>query len=215
MAANQKAFDAGTVAARPRRRTPTRGDQGKLRWEKILTVSAQEFHNKGYHATSLQDIADRVGLLKGSLYYYISTKEDLLYEVIAHVHRETWDGLERVRAMEGDALQRIRALVIDHLTHNAANDLWMGVFFREFRWLSDDRRRAVNRQRDTYEHFLCALILCGQEQQLVRRELDARLAAIMVLGMLNWTSEWSGSRPPSAPATDHADFIVAALASRA
>ena len=46
------------------------------------------FHEKGYEATSIQDIADAVGILKGSLYYYITSKEDLLFEILEDVHQQ-------------------------------------------------------------------------------------------------------------------------------
>ena len=56
------------------------------RWSELIEVATDVFYAKGYDAASLQDIADRLGMLKGSLYYYIQSKEDLLYDVIKTVH---------------------------------------------------------------------------------------------------------------------------------
>src|SRR5947207_409360 len=58
----------------------------RRRQQEILEAAARVFHEKGYESTSIQDIADEVGILKGSLYYYIRSKEDLLYEIIRDIH---------------------------------------------------------------------------------------------------------------------------------
>ena len=92
----------------------------RRRQQEILEAAARVFHEKGYESTSIQDIADSVGILKGSLYYYITSKEDLLFEIIQGVHEEALKNLDRTAAVEGDALQKIRAFVVVHFTHNAA-----------------------------------------------------------------------------------------------
>src|SRR6195952_1565035 len=65
------------------------------RWSELIEVATDVFYAKGYDAASLQDIADRLGMLKGSLYYYIQSKEDLLFDVISTVHQE---GIASLRA---------------------------------------------------------------------------------------------------------------------
>ena len=78
-----------------RRRTGGERKPREERWAELIEVATQVFYEKGYDGASLQDIADRLGMLKGSLYYYIQSKEDLLFDVISAVHR---DGLAVVRA---------------------------------------------------------------------------------------------------------------------
>src|SRR5690242_21930048 len=78
-----------TTTTRARRsRAPRR------RQQEIVEAAARVFHEKGYESTSIQDIADAVGILKGSLYYYITSKEDLLFEIIRGVHEEALKNLE-------------------------------------------------------------------------------------------------------------------------
>src|SRR5690606_20295851 len=84
--------------APPGRTARRRGAERKPReerWSELVKVATQVFYEKGYEAASLQDIADRLGMLKGSLYYYIQTKEDLLYEVINGVHQGGLRNLKR------------------------------------------------------------------------------------------------------------------------
>ena len=114
----------------------------RRRQQEILEAAAQVFHEKGYESTSIQDIADSVGILKGSLYYYITSKEDLLFEIIQGVHEEALKNLDRTAAIEGDALQKIRAFVVIHVTHNALNLVKMAVFFQDFRSLNGARRQT-------------------------------------------------------------------------
>ena len=75
-----------------------------------MAAAAKVFYERGYSAATVQDIADELGILKGSLYHYIKTKEDLLFRVFEQVHKEVEAILEEVLAVEGvDPLERIRA----------------------------------------------------------------------------------------------------------
>ena len=95
-----------------------RRDQAGRRKE-IIDAAAALFREKGYAATSIQDVADAVNILKGSLYYYIKSKDDLLFEVIQEVHDGGLKNLEEGKGVDGSALERIRAFVTRHMTYNA------------------------------------------------------------------------------------------------
>lgn len=187
----------------------------RRRQSEILEAAAQVFHEKGYESTSIQDIADSVGILKGSLYYYITSKEDLLYEIIQGVHEEALKNLDRISALDGTALQKIRAFVVVHFTHNAENLVKMGVFFKDFRSLSGERRQIIVAERDKYDTFLRDLIRAGQKDGSVCRDVDAKLTAITILGMLNWIYQWyrpGGELDAVEIANAYGDFVAAGLA---
>src|ERR1041384_7707134 len=98
------------------------------RWSELIEVATDVFYAKGYDGASLQDIADRLGMLKGSLYYYIQSKEDLLFDVISSVHR---DGLAVIRAradLPGDPLQRLENVIVGHVEHTCRNLVPTAVF---------------------------------------------------------------------------------------
>ena len=71
------------------------------REQQILDAAAVVFYEKGYAAASIQDVADAVGILKGSLYYYIDSKEDLLFEILRDAHPRVDAAPERVAAGRG------------------------------------------------------------------------------------------------------------------
>jgi AcrR family transcriptional regulator len=187
----------------------------RRRQREILEAAAEVFHRKGYESTSIQDIADAVGILKGSLYYYIDSKEDLLYAILQDVHEDALRNIERTNAIDGDALQRIRAFVSLHIEFNAENLVKMGVFFQDFRSLGEERRAVIVEERDQYDQFLRTLIQEGQEQGLVCPDVDPKLAGLAVLGMTNWIYHWyqpSGERTAPELAQAYADLVVAGLA---
>ncbi len=192
-----------------------RAQAPRRRQQEILEAAARVFHEKGYESTSIQDIADAVGILKGSLYYYITSKEDLLFEIIQGVHEEGLKNLELVRELDGDALQKIRAFVEVHVTHNATNLVRMAVFFQDFRSLNGKRREIIVRERDLYDNCLRDLIRDGQKEGTVCPDIEPKLAAITVLGMMNWIYQWyrpGGGLSAVEIANAYGDFVVAGLA---
>jgi AcrR family transcriptional regulator len=181
------------------------------RRKEIIDAAAAIFQEKGYAATSIQDVADAVNILKGSLYYYIKSKDDLLFEVIQEVHEGGLENLEEGKRVGGSALERIRDFVTRHMTYNARNLTKMTVFFHDFRSLSAERRALIVEERDLYDLHLRSLILSGQAEGSVRAEVDPKMAAFSILGSMNWMYQWyrsSGSRPLEEIADEFAEFAV-------
>ncbi len=191
----------------------TRRDQAERRQE-IIDAAAAIFHEKGYAATSIQDVAEAVDILKGSLYYYIKSKDDLLFSVIEEVHEGGLRNLEVGKAADGSALDRIRGFVTRHAAYNAANLVKMTVFFHDFRSLSDERRKEIVEERDLYDQYLRGVIAEGQEEGSIRSDVDPKLAAFWILGGMNWMYQWyrpDGPEPLGVIADAFADLSVNSL----
>jgi AcrR family transcriptional regulator len=187
----------------------------RRRHVEVLEAAARVFHEKGYESTSIQDIAEAVGILKGSLYYYIRSKEDLLYEIIKAVHEDALVNIRQVDEMEGDALQKVRAFVTSHLIFNAENLTKMGVFFHDFRSLSGERRQTIVEARDIYDELVRRLIREGQKEQIICPDIDPKSATFAIMGSLNWIYQWykpDGNLSAGAIADEFADLIVNGLA---
>jgi AcrR family transcriptional regulator len=100
-------------AAAPGRLERRRG----RRMQEILTAAAELFGERGYEAVSLEDVADRLDVTKGSLYYYFASKEELVTAAIEKVGNDWTDRLEELPAARtGSATERLRALVREHVT---------------------------------------------------------------------------------------------------
>jgi AcrR family transcriptional regulator len=188
----------------------------RRRRQEILDAAARIFHEKGYESTSIQDIADAVGILKGSLYYYIETKEDLLYDIVREVHQTAEASLFQVDEAEGDALVKIRAFVHSLLLFNAGNLSKVAVFFHDYRSLSPERQLTIIAERDRTDELLRRLIRQGQAEGTICPDISPKIAGIGILGLLNWIYHWyrpdGGGVSAAELAEAYADFVVAGLA---
>lgn len=195
---------------------PVHEEEPSPRLREIYDAAARIFHDKGYQAASIQDVADAVGILKGSLYYYINSKQDLLFRIIDEVHRESLRSLARWQSIEGDALVKLRAFVEGHLTSNVRNLVKIGVFFHDFRSLDEVHRERIVKERDLYDSFLRDLIIQGQREGVIARDVDPKLAAMAILGMMNWIYQWwrdDGPNTPEEVAREFANLVLVGLVS--
>jgi len=172
----------------------------KKRTQDIIDAAAQIFHDQGYAETSVHDIAEAVGILKGSLYYYIRSKEDLLFQVLSDVHDAFKGIVERTRALDAPAVERLRYYICEHVIFNTQNVTKMAVFYHDYRSLSEKPLAEIVERRRFYEDYLRDLIAEAQEEGSVNRDLEPKLAAFTLFGMMNWVYHWfqpSGAWTPS------------------
>ncbi|OLS99538.1 hypothetical protein BJF90_08595 [Pseudonocardia sp. CNS-004] len=175
------------------------------------------FYEKGYDGASLQDIADRLGMLKGSLYYYIQSKEELLFDVISTVHQE---GLAVIRAraeVAGDPLQRLENVIVGHVEHTCRNLVPTAVFLHELSALPPERRQEVLGSEHAYQGVFRDLIELAQQEGLVRADLDPRLGALTVLGSTNWVYRWfrpGGEFTPEKIGAQMAEMAIRGIATQ-
>ena len=198
--------DKRPTATRAASRKP--GDE---RWKELLEVSARLFAEQGYAATSLQNIADAVGMLKGSLYYYINSKDDLLFQVIKAVYVPGVARFKAVSGEGGDAVDRLRRALESHVLYLIENPTATTVYLHEFERLSAERREEL--AGVDYAKMVRDLIRIGQDQGGFRRDLDPTIAAMSVLGSANWTYRWyrPGTQAPKEIARQLADISVRGL----
>lgn len=160
------------------------------RYAEVVDAAAELFARQGYAATSIQQVADAVGLLKGSLYHYINSKDDLLYAVVQEAHHHTARQGYEALTHPGDAPAKLTYL-IDHHLHGAGENLAkVRVFYNESAALSPERLAEIVADRDTYEHCLRKIIEAGQAEGTFAPHLDPTLTAIAILATLNSVQQW-------------------------
>ena len=155
----------------------------------LTRAAARLFAEKGYHGTSIGDLAEALGLQKGSLYTHIDGKADLLWEVAREGAEAFHAALDSVPE-EGPVLDRIQAVLRAHLRVVAAQHDMATVFVREWRYLEGERRDAFVAERRRYEERIRALFREGREHGELRTDLDDSTAALLVLSAANWASTW-------------------------
>lgn len=158
--------------------------------DEVVAAAAKVFYERGYSAATIQDVADELGILKGSLYHYIKSKHDLLYAVVEGPHREALDLVERCRQIEGTVSERLEALIRGHVEMLTANHVHWTVFLNDFSALTSEQQGALREERRSFEDFLRQLLVAGCEGGEFRHDLDADRTALALLGMVNWASKW-------------------------
>ena len=161
------------------------------RREAIIDAAVRLFHQQGYANTSMQDIAEAVGLLKGSLYYYISSKEDILFEIHERFMNVLISKAEaREHVPDLSAHQRLTGVITDLLELIRDYRPYVVIFFRERSAVTGPRWNDIHEKRKAYERSVRKIIQQGQQDGTFRSDLDERIVAFGLFGMCNWTSTW-------------------------
>lgn len=180
-----------------RRRAAARGRKKggySLRRTEIINAAAQVFKVRGYQGTSLADIAEAVGTERASLYYYVSSKEELLDEVVTDVVKANLKVAEGIRDSDQPAPAKLRELITSLMVSYAENYPFLYVYLQEnLAHVAEARRewaeemRKVNRR---WEEAVTAIVTQGVEEGTLRPVTDPRVMAYGLIGMVSWTNRW-------------------------
>jgi AcrR family transcriptional regulator len=191
--------------------TPPRRDA------EVLAVAARLFAERGYLGTTMQDIADELGILKGSLYHYISTKEHLLFRLIEGVHHDVGQVLADVASAPGLLpLDRLALYVERQVQQNLSAPQRIAVYYDEMDKLQAERHRFLLCERRRHQAFVVDLISAAQQDGAASRERSARVMAHCVFATIIWTARWHRS---DATARDRiakvcSAYVIAGLSAR-
>ncbi|GAA4232726.1 AcrR family transcriptional regulator [Streptosporangium album] len=193
------------VATKPRA-------NGEERWEEIVTAAAKIFSQKGYAATSLQDIASAVGILKGSMYHYIKNKEDLLFELVRRALDVQMPVLvEEASAGARSAPERLRSFIRRWMGFSRAQRLWSRVAENEFSQLSGKRYKEVVAERDKFSDFVKGIIEQGIREGAFDPATNPSVVTSSLFELMNSTPKWfkpSGDLSYGELAEWYATFVI-------
>lgn len=155
----------------------------------LLATATRLFRQRGFHATSMQDLGEALGMNRGSLYHYIASKDDLLWTILTGA----LDQLERrvLPVLEADAppRERLSGAIGEHLRVASDHADELSLVQIELRSLSPERRAELIARRDAYEARWRGAIADGIESGALR-PFDVRLAGIGILSACNWFTQW-------------------------
>jgi TetR/AcrR family transcriptional regulator, cholesterol catabolism regulator len=156
----------------------------------ILNVAMHLFGKQGFSGTSMRDIATAVGLLPGSLYAHIESKEALLLEIVTDGIGRFLAAVEPHLASSGEPLERLRKMIIAHVEVVADNPERSQVVFHQWRFLSAKYLPEAIERRRRYEACFVEVIEQGVKAGSIRSDLNHRITVLSILGAMNWTPEW-------------------------
>jgi AcrR family transcriptional regulator len=165
------------------------------RKSELTRQAARLFAEKGYHGTSIGDLAEAMGVQKGSLYAHIESKADLLWEVARDGAAAFHAALDAVPD-DVPAIEKIRLALRAHLRVVSEQLDVATVFVREWRYLEGERRELFLAERRRYEERFRSLFQEGRELGGLRTDLDDGTATLLALSAANWAYTWI------TPATD-------------
>src|ERR1700722_17210151 len=150
-----------------------KGTRNEARWSEIITAAGEVFYEKGFVAATLQEVAAKVGLLKGSLYYYIQTKEDLLFAVSERAHTETVAWLKGDELLGvGDAPTRMARFVEQWIEHNDRSRRSPQPTEHDLRFLTPEHHRVIIALRNEQGAVLGQIIERGMDEGSFDRSVD-------------------------------------------
>ncbi len=164
--------------------TATRPREAELR-----RAATRLFRERGFHATSMQDLAEAMGMNRGSLYHYIESKDDLLWWIVADTMDDLRECVEPILAGDAPATERLRGAIGAHLQFAADRADEMSLVQIELRSLSPERRAQLVARRDAYEGSWRAALESGVAEGSIPRT-DVRLTGIAILSACNWFTQW-------------------------
>jgi AcrR family transcriptional regulator len=197
------------VAVRPIR--PALRERYDRRQQEVVLAAAQVFAQRGYDRTSMQELAEAMGLAAGALYHYFGGKEQLLIRICDQLMDPL---LERARSLLADddpAAEQLRALVRLWVAHVVEHRDHMLVFQQE-RHLVDhgEQWRGVRARRKRFERIVDDVLARGDEAGAFIGG-DRRLARSALLGMVNHTAQWyrpKGGLTPEEIADGYVDLLL-------
>ena len=159
------------------------------RAQEIYQTAAQIFFTKGYNSTSLNDIADALNITKAGLYYYVESKQDLLYRIINlgldSVKAEVLDPAREII----DAEQRLRFIIYNHARLSAGGNHAVIIISHEVNELKFfQREETLKRRREYFDFIRNTLVELENQGKLVK--IDLTTATFTLLGMIIWLSRW-------------------------
>ncbi|HET7744839.1 MAG TPA: TetR/AcrR family transcriptional regulator [Gaiellaceae bacterium] len=173
----------------------------------LTRQAARLFAERGYHGTSMDALAQSLGVQKGSLYSLIGSKQELLFETMREGANAFHAALDEIPD-DLPAVERIRLALRGHLRVVAEQLDVATVFTREWRYLDDEYREEILTERRRYEERFRALVREGVEDGELRVDLDAGATALLALSAANWAYTWL---KPGANTDELADRFTAIL----
>ncbi|HLX83680.1 MAG TPA: TetR/AcrR family transcriptional regulator [Terriglobales bacterium] len=164
--------------------------------QEILRAAARLFQQRGYHATSMNDVAAALKLSKGGLYHHFKSKDEILFHIMSHAMDITEERvINVVRRIDGTSAagteERLRMLIRLHIqVVLSPEDREITVMLHENHPLPPALRRKINGRKKDYLHFVENLVNDVQRKRGSQSSVTPRAAALALVGMINWIYQW-------------------------
>lgn len=188
--------------------TARRGRPGYDR-RQVLEVAVALFNEQGYDATSVADLAQRLGLSKSALYHHFASKEDLLAIALETALSGLEEALAAALALDASAAERLEQ-IIRGAVEVLVTELPSVTLLLRLRGNSSVEVAALERRR-LFDQRVAALVQSAQEEGSIRSDIDPAIATRLIFGMVNSVVEWYRPGGRVDPGVLAADVLAVAL----
>ncbi len=178
-----------------RKKTAARGSKQALREESILQAAAACFGEQGYRATTLETVAERLGISRVTLYRYCPSKEELLTRVFERSIAIFQRGLQQICTQDVPPEEKLRQIIRHQIRLMADHRNFLSVFFSEEGNLPPEMARRVRTERPEHDALIEGVIREGIEAGRLA-PLPPKLLCFALLGMCNWLYQWYQPQGP-------------------
>jgi len=180
----------------------------------IVKTAAEVFREKGYAGATVEEIASRLMLTKGSIYYYVKNKEDLLFYCHDMAMDLILNKIETIDASEDMPDEKLRNIIKSHIEVLIDELNLITVLLQEEYRLSEEPRRKIIEKRDKLDNIIKKTIREGMEMGIFRKDINPSLVRFIIMGSINWIPHWyrkSGSLTKTEIGDYFADYLVNSL----
>ncbi|MFC7384624.1 TetR/AcrR family transcriptional regulator [Sphaerisporangium rhizosphaerae] len=168
--------------------TPPRRGRPGYDLESLLAVAVKVFNERGYEATSMEDLSRRLGITKSAIYHHVSGKDELLRLAVDRALDGLSEAARETAALEGRAIDRLEHLV-RRSVHVLVERLPFVTLLLRVRGNTKVERRALARRRE-FDHMVGELVRQAGAEGDVRSDVDPAVVSRLLFGLVNSLTEW-------------------------
>ncbi|MDX3899584.1 MAG: TetR/AcrR family transcriptional regulator [Sphingobium sp.] len=204
-----------TILDSPFRTRQQKEEEREAKRHAVLRGAVRMFNERGFHATSLEDVAASLGISKPTIYHYLGNKDQVLLECVSIGLGQLLEAAASARAMPGPGLERLK-IFLRHYAEVTMDDFGRCVIRSGEEALTPDSRRRFRDLKRDIDAAMRGLIEEGIADGSIA-PLDPKLLAFALAGALNWPARWhkaDGPQPPERLAEQMVDLLSSGFAPR-
>jgi AcrR family transcriptional regulator len=178
--------------------------------EEILASAARLFAERGYRAVTIDDIGASLEYTKSVVYYYFTSKNEILWQIFQRIYDTYLEGVSEIRARGLPPAEALALIIRKHALNVMERRDWTAIYFREESELTEQQRREIARKKRGYDLMIEEVYEAGMNAG-VFRQMPVHIAVSGLLGMCNWLYIWykeQGALPAEQIAGYCADLLA-------
>lgn len=159
--------------------------------DEIIKSATKLFYEKGYHSTTMSDLAKEVGTTKAAIYYYFKGKEELLVRIYEETIRDSVEQISEIADSSVSTTEKIRRIIKNHIKNFIIKrQPMMKIFFQEEGELPNNIYKSIQIKKRNYNKIIEGIYLKGMEEGVFIHTSNVVLDVNAILGMCSWSYKW-------------------------